>query len=123
MIITLTQTMRNNVFKMVVTTEVDTLDSKYIDQYGEPQVDKLGTISYTDSGDDPATFELAGGPSYAKVRSSMPIEFSLDANVDSEAQEKTLGWGTTMRTRITAAMTALKMPTLPTSPNTSQSFA
>ena len=112
MIVTLTRTMKNNVFKGVVTTTPDIVDLKYCDQFGEPQIDTVGNIPI---GED--TFVLAGGPRYVKVVSGMPIEYSVDANTDDDAQIKVDAWMTEMKNRIVTAMDALKIQELPSSPN------
>jgi hypothetical protein len=112
MIITQTRTMRNNVFRMEVSTELDTIDSKYIEQYGEPRIDTLGTIPM---GVD--TFILAGGPNYVFVRSNMPIYYEVNANVDADAMAKVDAWGAEMAVRLAAVMEDLKEQVLPTSPN------
>lgn len=114
MIITSTRTMRNNVFRMELSTEVDSLDAKFIEQFGEPQIDTLGTIPMGEG-----SFVLAGGPRFAYVRTGMPIYYEVNGNTDEEAMEKTDAWGAEMVDRITTAMTALKAQTLPPSPSVS----
>jgi hypothetical protein len=117
MIITATNDQKNNVFIATVTTATDALDMAFIDAYGEPSVDQAGTISYFDSSHTPQTFVIAGGPDLALVRSGMPISFSLAFNIDSQAMYKAIGWGTTMVTRIQAAMATLKANPQPNVPN------
>lgn len=111
MIVTTSVAMRNNVFTGTVSTEADSLDTKYMNQFGEPSIDKLGTIPNGEG-----TFELTGGPSLVKVRSGMPIEFALDANIDAEAAAKVAAWCAEMADRIQTVMTTLKGQALPTSP-------
>jgi len=112
MIVTLTRTMKNNVFKGVVTTTADIVDLKYTDQFGEPSIDTVGTIPL-----GLGSFVIAGGPRLAKVISGMPIEYTVDGNVDAAAQDKVDAWMTEMKNRITAEMDDLKANPLPTSPN------
>ncbi len=111
MIITTTLTMKNNIFKGVVTTEPDSLDLKYLDQFSEPSIDTVGTIPMGEG-----SFDIEGGPAYKKVVSGMPIEFTLSGNTDAEAQDKVTAWLAEMSARISAEMTDLKTPPLPTSP-------
>ena len=117
MIVTLTQTHRNNVFTMVVTSTADPLDLKYIVQFGEPKIDKAGVINYLDNTPAAQTFTIAGSPDLVPFYTGLPLTFKLDANLDPLAKNKTLGWGNTIATRIETAMDALRLNVLPPSPN------
>lgn len=120
MIVFVTNDQKNNLFSAAVQTEADTLDMAFMDAYGEPRIDQAGTIPYTDSFNAPQTFVIAGGPSYAYVRSGMPISFALQLQLDPQAKGKAAGWGIEMKARIAAAMTALRLNPTPNVPNTSR---
>jgi hypothetical protein len=108
MIATFTTLLANNLWSVGITTEVTSVERALIDAYGEPQVDKAGTINYTDNSDNPQTFVIAGSPQLVFIRSGTPFGFSMSALTDPLAKNKVAGWATTLQARMLAAMTALK---------------
>jgi hypothetical protein len=116
MIITTSTDLQNGVYLGQVETEVNAIDSEYIDQYGEPQIDILGNIPYTDHTSAPQTMVLGGGPRLVYVRSGMPITFQVNGHNDLDAKQKVDGWAVEMKTRIAAAMATLKALDLLTVP-------
>jgi hypothetical protein len=116
MIISTTTDLKNGVYLGQVETEVNAIDSEFIGEYGEPQIDVLGNIPYTDHTSAPQTMVLGGGPSLVYVRSGMPIKFQVNGNNDLDAQQKVDGWCIEMKTRIAAVMATLKAKPLLTVP-------
>jgi len=117
MIITVVTTLTNGIYKSSIVTEASSIEVALMTAYGEPRIDTLGTIPYTKADLTVSSFTLSGGPALAYIRSGMPIEFSLDSNVDSEAVNKVKGWSVEMKNRITTEITALKTKPLLNQPD------
>jgi hypothetical protein len=86
---------------------------KFVETYGEPQIDLGGSIPYGEGQHVVLPNKLKG------MRNGIPFEQSFDGKTDADAQAKRDGWVTEMITRLTTAKTTLMANSQPTTPSVS----
>lgn len=111
--ITTTKTQVNNVFDAEIVTALSPREISFSDAYGEPTIDSGGTITYQKSGAH--TFTVPGGQ--RGIRTGIPFEYQLSANIDEDAQLKVDAWAATIIQRLTDAKEALMANDPPNTPN------
>lgn len=92
----------NNIYRVSIKTEDwSERDVRLMEKYGEPEVDVGGSFY-----DGALNFNLNND--YKRIKSESPFAQGFDARDYDDADTRSDIWATEMRSRITAAITALR---------------
>lgn len=111
-----TKDQQNNVHSASIVTVLTPNETKFVQTYGEPQIDLGGTIPFTDHLSSGSTFTLPN--KLAGIRNGIPYVQQFSSSGDLDAKQKRDGWIAEIITRLTAAKSTLMGLPQPTTPNT-----